>query len=72
LRKEFRVVFDADSFRKLAGKLLCDPQGTIRAAVIDQNIVPVLVGLPEHALNALCKIFSRVKERSYKTDARTF
>lgn len=64
-------MFDADPFRKLIGILLRDSYGAIRAAIIDQDIVPVLVGLPEYALDAFCKIFFRVKEWGYKTDART-
>ena len=65
-------MFDADLLRKLVGILLRDPCRAIRAAVIDQDIIPVLVGLQEDALDAFSKIFFRVKEWGYETDAWIF
>lgn len=65
-------MFDVDPFWKLIGILLGNPYRAVRAAVIDQDIIPVLVGLPEHALNAFFKIFFRIKKWGYETDAWIF
>ena len=65
-------MFDTDLFRELIGILLRDLSRAIRAAVIDQDVIPVLVALPEHALNAFWQIIFRIKEWGYETDAWIF
>jgi hypothetical protein len=46
---------------------LGDFYGSISAAIIDKNVFPVLIGLSQHAFNAICQELACVIERSHYT-----
>jgi hypothetical protein len=65
-------VFEPDSFRTLAYILFYDAHRSIRTAVVDQNVFPISITLPQDALNTFPKIVLGVVKRGYKTHEWSF
>ena len=51
---------DSDLWVRL-GILLCDRQRAIRAAVVDDRVVPIVVGLSQHALDTSAQVLAPLK-----------
>jgi hypothetical protein len=50
-----------------ASIVLGDFYGSISAAIIDKNVFPVPIGLPQHTFNAICQELACVIERGHYT-----
>ena len=60
---ELLVAPDVD-LRVLLGVLMRDRQRAIRAAIVDDRVVPMVVGLSQHALDASAQILCAIENRS--------
>src|SRR5215470_10979844 len=67
--QELRVLQDSDAM-VLGSIMASDLQGPIRAAIVDDGIFPILIGLRQDALNALSKVLLLIVNRSYDADQR--
>ena len=65
--KELSVIVDPNT-GVLRRNFLCDLKRTIAAAVIDDHVVPIRVGLLQNAVNALAKVLLPVIYRRDYTD----
>jgi hypothetical protein len=63
------VVVDSDTCIS-TGVLFSDAEGSVCAAVVDDCVIPVCVGLGQHAFDALAKIAFVVVDWRHHTDER--